>query len=659
MSSSNPTLNEKQRSPWWWVPSVYLAEGIPYVVVNTISVVMYTKLGVTPRQMALFTSLLAFPWVVKPLWGPLVDLYWTKRKWILLMQLLLAGVFGITAFLLQTNIWWSGTLIALSAAALLSATHDIAIDGFYMVGLDKHTQALFVGIRATFYRIAMILGQGVLIMIVGMFEMHTGPTPVGLALQVYPKGASAPAVQAPAQDPDAFARFDPPTLALAAGTTAPVQITLARAPETTAVVSISAKPSSLIGYFFKVGPEYVVSVKGGDRIEIGPDNWQVSRSVVVSADPRVKEPVTATWQATAGNIPLTWTWCFAGISIFFFMLLMLHTGVLPKTSADHPTAVGSRPPFIIALGAILPVVVVPVGAFLVLFYGFTVPWTDYKIYGIRPLIVKLAPDLHKDLQSFLAAAIIVAIGWIFLAQRSGRHMLGNAFRWMARKSGVPFDDVFISFFQKPYVARMIIFLLVYRLGEAMLVKMAAPFLIGPKETGAMGLSAADYGLAYGTVGVLSMTVAGILGGLVAARHGLKKWLLPMFLILNIPHLSYLVLAYFRPENFFVIVGCVAIEAFGYGFGFAAYMLYMIYVAGQGEHRTSHFAICTGFMALGMMLPGMISGAVQEATSKLDASTFGSPGWVWFFIVVLIAMLPGLLMVHLIPLDPEFGKKTDK
>ncbi|RMD50676.1 MAG: MFS transporter, partial [Ignavibacteria bacterium] len=207
-----------------------------------------------------------------------------------------------------------------------------------------------------------------------------------------------------------------------------------------------------------------------------------------------------------------------------------------------------------------------------------------------------------------------------------------------------FFMTFASFFKKKNIGIGITFILLYRLGESQLVKLAAPFMLDAREVGGLGLTTGEVGIVYGTIGLLSLTVGGIIGGILAAKDGLKKWLWPMIIAINVPNAVYIYLSYAQPDSFLIINFCVALEQFGYGFGFTAFMLYMIYIS-EGEFKTAHFAIATGFMALGMMIPGMISGWLQEII-----------GYQHFFIWVLIATLPAFIITKFVPIDPEFGKE---
>lgn len=407
----------EKRHPWSWVPSLYFAEGLPYVVVMTLSVIMYKRMEVSNAEIALYTSWLYFPWVIKPVWSPFVDLVKTKRWWVVTMQLLIgAGMAGV-AFTLPGDFFLRFTLAFFWLMAFSSATHDIAADGFYMLGLSEEQQAFFIGIRNTFYRIAMLTGQGLLVMLAGYLE------------------------------------------------------------------------------------------------------------------------------ESMGRIPFAWSLVFFVLAGLFIGLALWHRYAMPS------------------------------------------PASDQQRKNVSP------------------AAVLRGFG-----------------------------DTFVSFFRKPGIGIAILFMLTYRLGESQLVKLASPFLLDSRDAGGLALSTGQVGFAYGTVGVIALLLGGILGGMAISRHGLKKWLWPMALAISLPNLVYLYMAYAMPENVFLVNACVAVEQFGYGFGFTAYTMYLILFS-EGEYKTSHYAICTGFMALGMMLPGMISGWIQEMI-----------GYRYFFIWVMICCVPLFLVL---------------
>lgn len=402
------------RNPWCWVPSLYLAEGLPYVIVVTISVVMYRNLGISNTDIAFYTSCLYLPWVLKPLWSPVVDLFRTKRWWILLMQVCIAIGLGGIAFSLSVSHFFFYSLLFFWLLAFCSATHDIAADGFYMIGLNSTQQAYFVGIRTTFYRIATIAGVG------------------GILL--------------------------------------------------------------LSDYLQKVT-----------------------------------------------DIPKAWTIILFILTLIFLLFSLCHFFLLPHSPQDKAAGKGK-----------------------------------------------------KVFSEFLLT--------------------------------------FTTFFRKKHIGSALAFMLLFRLSESQLLKLVYPFLLDPREAGGLQLSTGTVGLIYGSLGMIALTLGGIAGGILIARNGLKNWIFPMTLCMNLPNLIYVYLACFQPHNLTWIASLLTLEQFGYGFGFSAYTFYLILFS-KGAHKTAHYALCTGFMALGMMLPGMIAGWISDH--------FGYP---LFFSWVMLCTIPGFLLV---------------
>jgi MFS transporter, PAT family, beta-lactamase induction signal transducer AmpG len=415
------------RSPWAWIPTLYMAEGLPNVLVASVSVVLYKNLGVSNAAIAFYTGWLYLPWVIKPLWSPLVDILKTRRQWIWVMQLILgAGLAGVALTIPATH-FFQLTLAFFWLLSFSSATHDIAADGFYMLATTEREQAYFVGIRSMFYRVATIAAQGGLVILVGKIYQHNG------------------------------------------------------------------------------------------------------------------------------NYSSAWSAAFALVAGIYLCFGFYHYFILPRPAGDQP---------------------------------------------------RLAAPKN------------------FLTE---------------------FFKTFGTFFQKPRIGVMLLFLLVYRLGEAQLAKMAQPFLLDPRAAGGLGLTNDQLGFIYGTIGVGVFILGALLGGFAMARHGLKFWLWPMLFAIHLPDAVFVWLAYAQPENIYAIGAGVAVEQFGYGFGFTAFILYMIRIA-RGEHQTAHYAICTGFMALGLMVPGMWSGWMQEHL-----------GYPHFFVWVLLATIPSFLVAVKIPLEAEFGR----
>jgi PAT family beta-lactamase induction signal transducer AmpG len=407
------------RNPWSFVPTLYFIEGLPYILINTVSVILYKRMGVDNASITFWTSWLYLPWVIKMFWGPVVDTHSTKRSWLLSMHLAM----GLELFFIAAALNFSGyffpSLAAFVCGAFISATYDIACDGYYMLALSEKDQAYFVGLRAGFYRLAMIFGSGLLVYLAGRIETATG------------------------------------------------------------------------------------------------------------------------------NIPWSWTIVLAASGVIFIAAFIYHSFILPRPASDAPRS----------------------------------------------------PD-------------------------DAAH--GSSFR-----------EVFAAYFSQEKVGVLIAFILLYRLGEAMLLKLVTPFLLDGRGAGGMGLTTSEVGIVYGTIGILSLVLGGIVGGWLISRFGLRRCLWPMAVVLNLPDLFYVYLAFTQP-GVSMAYPLVALEQFGYGMGFTVFTVYLMYSA-EGTYQTSHYAISTGIMALGMMLPGFLSGWLQEAV-----------GYKAFFAIVCVLTVPGMLTIPFLP-----------
>lgn len=420
---------KKNGSPWWWVPTLYFAEGVPYFLVTSVSITLFTQLGMPNGQMALFTSLITFPWVIKPMWSPFVDVIRTKRWWILLMQALMCVAVLLLAWFAPQG-YFTLALIFFTITAFASATHDIAADGFYMLALSDKQQSAFVGIRSTFYKIANIFCQSLLLMLVG-------------------------------------------------------------------------------------------------------------------------------WLQTKTTVALSWTYTLLGCSGLLAGITLWHTFFLPKAEKTKCDAQGLS--------------------------------TTYP------------PDIHLT---------------------SGKgiwHEVG---------------ETFVEFFRKPGIWLALCFMLLYRLPEALLLKLCNPFFLASQADGGLGLSVDTVGQIYG-IGVVLMLLGGIIGGLWASRVGLRKAMLPMALCLTLPSAVYIYLAAAQPESFWIVSACIGVEQLGYGLGYTACMLYMMHFA-EGVHRTAHFSLCTAVMFLGLMLPGMVAGYIEEPLGYLN-----------FFWVVMLCCIPSIIVAYVV------------
>jgi PAT family beta-lactamase induction signal transducer AmpG len=581
--------------------------------------VMFKGMGISNTDTALYTSWLYLPWVLKPLWSPVVDILKTRRQWIWAAQFFIGAGFAGVALTIPTSHFFQCSLAFMWLLAFSSATHDIAADGFYMLATTEREQAFFVGIRSTFFRLAMISGQGLLVILAGIIQTKTGLPEVAFTIHAKPGAAAAQSVL-PVQFDQTITQ-DPALRLLASATEIEINpqprpkseindlLVQARQwnatngfthPAEDARTHAATHPSlwtrlvsEPLGRFLRlhfgrahvasltsgnIGSAYVrlsrdpqkemvvaialargdssLSIAEGSRLTFGPANWNVPAIVVFQLDSKLNHASTARFSARTGNIRLSWVVVFVVLTCLFTLFAIYHRFILP-----------------------------------------------------RPLL-----DLPGEARTAMA-------------------FIGEFFR------------TFGAFFRKDRIGVLLLFLLFYRFAEGQLVKLVTPFLLDTREVGGLGLTTSQVGFAYGFIGVIALTCGGLLGGMLVSRNGLRFWIWPMVLIMHLPDAAFLYLAYAQPANFAAINLCVALEQFGYGFGFTAYMLYMIYIA-RGQHPTAHYAICTGFMALGIMLAGMFSGWLQD-----------NIGYQHFFLWVMLSTIPGFIVTALVPLEAEFGRKS--
>lgn len=423
--ADSPPAPPSSYRAWSWVPSLYYVQGLPYTIVNVVSVPMYKTLGVANAEITFWTSWLGLIWALKALWSPFVDGVSTKRRWTVATQMAFVPTMVLAAFALGLPTFFTVSLVAFLVMSLLSATHDIAADGLYMLGLTDGQQAAFVGVRSTFWRLALISGEGGLVALAGVLGARLGTTEAG-------------------------------------------------------------------------------------------------------------------WRAT----------------------LLVVAGVF-------------------AVAALYNAVVLP----------------------------HAAEDVVRD------------------PADAGRNT-ADIVRTFLRKQGLVLSLCFILFF---------------RFSENHISGLVSPFLLDERAVGGLGWTLQQVGLAKGTVGVVCLVIGGILGGLAIYRHGLRAWLWPMAIALNVPNAVYWVLAAVQPDSYALGVALIGVEQFGYGFGFAAYMMFLIRFA-QGPYKTAHYAFATGLMALAVWAAKFWSGAMQEAL-----------GYPAFFLWALVCALPAFVVVALTDIPADYGK----
>lgn len=625
--------NDKKKSPWAWIPTLYFAQGLPYVAVMTISVIMYKRLGISNTDIALYTGWLYLPWVIKPFWSPFVDIIKSKRWWTVSMQWILAFTFAGVAFTIPVPFFFQLTLAVFWIMGFTSATHDIAADGFYMHALTEHEQSLYVGIRSTFYRVATVAGQGLLVIIAGLVETNTGLEPAQLSVVANPAAeqvvASIPKYDIQVTDTAGEPRFVYTASQIEVGSVAPAEVG---------------------GVPFKA---YAAAVRDSVRM-LNEANGFVASTAQVDGQQPSEGGVAASTEKESAFTALIRDWFGE------------ERQTVADDIADNIAVVGVR------LNK-MPVTDEPIilsvthqsgdqsikleQNLLSTRFEFTRDNWDKTAYLFFEIDHKLKDRTEA---SFVGASGNIPFAWIivFVALSVFFFAVAMYHSWVlprpltdgreAKRSASDilkeFVQTFVSFFQKKQIWVAVAFMLLYRLPEAQLVKLINPFLLDPIDKGGMGLSTGEVGLVYGTVGIIGLTIGGIIGGIAAARGGLKKWLWPMAWSMSLTCLTFIYLSYFQDSSLLVINICVFVEQFGYGFGFTAYMLYLIYFS-EGEHKTAHYAICTGFMALGMMLPGMAAGWLQETI-----------GYRHFFIWTVICCAATIGICAFVKIDPKFGLK---
>lgn len=630
----NPNSN-KSINPWRWIPTLYFAQGLPYVAVMTISVIMYKRLGMSNTDIALYTGWLGLPWVIKPFWSPFVDIIKTKRWWTLTMQWIVAIALAGIAFTIPTSFYVQFTFAIFMLMGFASATHDIAADGFYMLALTEHEQSLYVGIRSTFYRVATVTGQGLLVILAGLIEMNSGLEPLKINVVADPAAQTTtiglPEFTSPANEGEtANLQFltnasviraavnTPQTVDI--GLEAPVPFARYAALMRDSVNNLNVRNGFVKGSILTANTpattnkseesnfrRWVRTTFGETRESAG----QSVNNIAIAAVKLNKQP------APGETVVLNVTYKDGDQSIkleqnklstrFEFNEKNWDKPAYLYFEIDHKLSEKTEANFIGSSGNI------PL-AWLVVFVTLSVFFFGVAIYHSWTLPRPASDASHHETD--------------------------------ARSIFKGFIEAFKTFFTKmPFwqTVAAISFMLFYRFPEAQLTKIIQPFLLDPVDKGGLGLTTGEVGLVYGTVGIIGLTIGGIIGGIAAAKGGLKKWLQPMAWSMSLTCLTFVYLSYFQDHSLLAVNICVFIEQFGYGFGFTAYMLYLIYYS-EGEFKTSHYAICTGFMALSMML-GMVAGWLQETI-----------GYRHFFVWTMICCITTIGMAALVKVDPKFGKK---
>ena len=642
----------KKRSPWAWIPSLYFAQGLPYVAVNVITVIMYKRLGISNADIALYTGWLYLPWVIKPFWSPFVDIIKTKRWWTLIMQWIIGFGLAAVAFAIPTPFFFFQLTLAIFwLVGFASATHDIASDGYYMIALEEHEQAAYVGIRSTFYRVATIVGQGLLVIIAGVIESNTGLEPTDVTITA----------DASIQPKTEVLNALPEAIVVTPEQAKVEQFVFSAAP------AVGTKTPETVS--IKVNDSTSTEVKFADYSKTMMDSvhkLNIANGFVAEVKEKEKE------KEDTSNIA---KWWYAKIDSFEV--------AIRNTFGEEPRNIKDVANNFAIIGVRLTQAPTDEECVLVVNYkdGDQSIKLNDKVVDTRFVFTKdnwdktayIYFEIDKNIQGNVTATfqgtsgnipmawllVFVVLSVFFLCAAiyhswvlpvpANDKSVGGGEKASAKEIFKGFLDTFKTFFQKKGVWVAMAFMLLYRLPEAQLVKIINPFFLDPVDKGGLGLTTGQVGIVYGTIGIIGLTLGGILGGIVASKGGLKKWLWPMALSISLNSVVYIFLSAVQPNpntvgGFLTISAGMVLDQFGYGFGFTAFMLYMMYFA-DGPYKTSHYAICTAFMALGMMLPGMWSGWLQELL-----------GYNHFFIWTLLCCLGTWAVTAMVKVDPNYGKK---
>lgn len=670
MSKNN--IKSKEKNPWAWIPTLYFAQGLPYVAVMTISVIMYKRLGMSNTNIALYTGWLGLPWTIKPFWSPFVDIIKTKRWWVLVMQWVIALALAGIAFTIPTAWWVQLTFAVFMLMGFASATHDIAADGFYMLALSEHKQSLFVGIRSTFYRIATVVGQGILVILAGLIETHSGLEPVRINItadnSIAPIEATIPAIKESSIDASGDIRFVTSSTDIKASIKAPEKVQMGDSTyafaEYSKVIGDSIEKMNIANGFYIPEAKFTKKDKLllNEETEFKLDKavWEDDHYVYYGnandQDIEVTEEMLSKsdkktgledWIAT--TFPDKFKQKESNEKQSNFVIVAVRLNKKPETGKEYIFNIandkGSTD--------------IKASQEHLIFNDKNWDKTAYIKFTIDNNIKDNATSsfLGSSGNIPLAWAIVFAVLSIFFLIIAIYHTWAmpkpavdtNQEKKTAKEIFVGFIDTFKTFFTKFPVwqtVAAIMFMLFYRFPEAQLTKIIMPFLVDPLDKGGLALSTSEVGIVYGTVGIIGLTIGGIIGGIVAAKGGLKRWLQPMAWSMSLTCLTFIYLAFTQDQSLLTINICVFIEQFGYGFGFTAYMLYLIYYS-EGKYKTAHYAICTGFMALSMQM-GMIAGWLEDLI-----------GYQNFFIWTMICCLFTIGAAFIVKVDPSFGLKKDK
>ena len=597
-----------QRNPWTYVPLMYFLQAIPVALVNEVGTIVYKDLGVDNESIVRWTALVALPWSLQMFFGPLVELSHTRRRWVMRTQLVIAAALVVLPFLLRLPAAFELSLGAFLVSAIFSTICNAAQDGFYLLSLGKDDQARYAGIQGTFYRLGTLFAKGFLVFLAGRMmafgTVEIRPSSGGLAFTV-----------------DGARKVEPSARLTVRGSS----LTDERGNELDPPVGIGPDVADVLFH-----PDGRLTSFGS---EVGR----------LRLEPGATLPPATEHLAHGLSAPMSrrnaWTVALLLGGLLYGGLYLLERRTIPRPSEDLDV---ESAPGELRANVLRTVAVVGLGiaayfaANAVVRLGAHALWAlrdgakDGPLKGWRladdaSLFVLKIPGPGAVAEALqLALSLAAAVGLFVYARRAIR--------------GTSMGDAFGSFFRQPGIPAILAFLMFYRFGEAMIMKMSPLFLKDAPAVGGLGLGTDVVGTIKGVVGVFGIVLGGILGGWIVSRVGLRRSIWPLAICMHLPGLLYLWASHALPP-----VGAMYavdfVEQFGYGFGYAGYTIVLQRLAQKGAYRTAHYALGVGVGALFITVAGVLSGVLQ--------ANYGYHG---LFLAAVFLAIPGLATLLFLPLE---------
>ncbi len=585
----------KIRSPWQWIPTLYLSEGFPYFLAVTFSIVMYRHFGVSNSDIAFFTGLIYLPWILRPLWSPFVDIYGSKRKWIYSLQLIISICLAGIAFLIPLPDFFHFSMVLWFIIAFASATLETAVDGFYISALTNSPRSFFVGIRSVFYRISFFAAQGLIIVLSGYLEIFFTVGPTEFRITADPNKYFSEEVNI---DSFKYKSFPGQLRIVASKKDIKIGSELKTAedvfsyreyvrnfnkvngfvnefPQQNKYPQLPREPVGNIGivglHLSKQPPkekEYSVIVEHktandnieiieGDKLQFNSKNWNKPALVLVQINPALTTRNEAVFSVRTEKVFIAWIIPFLAGSALFLILFFYHRKILPHPVSDRQT--------------------------------------------------KLSRSITFN-KSFLKP--------------------------------------FFRFFEKKKIGIIIMFIVFYLFSEGQLIKTSTLFLMDKRIFGGLGLTNGELGFITAIIYTSGFIIGSLFGGYILTKSSLKKWIWPMMFAVNIPGIIYAILAHTQPSELIIIYSAAFFHHLLIGFGLTGLVLYMVNLS-DGDYKASHYSLAATFMALGIILSGIISEPILKSVD-----------YKYFFTILPITVIPSLIILKYLPFENIQHKVKD-